>query len=38
MSFNFKKVAQDIAKGLVHLNPMTMKRYTPADLKALLVI
>jgi hypothetical protein len=36
MSFNFKKVAQDIAKGLMQLNPVTMKRYTPADLKALL--
>ena len=36
MSFNPKKVAHDIANGLVHLNPVTMKRYTPDNLKALL--
>ena len=36
MSFNPKKVAHDIATGLVHLNPVTLKRYTPDDLKALL--
>ena len=36
MSFNPKKVAHDIANGLVHLNPAIMKRYTPADLKSLL--
>jgi hypothetical protein len=36
MSFNPKKVAHDIANGLVHLNPMIMKRYTPDALEALL--
>ena len=36
MSFNPKKVAHDIANGLVHVNPATLKRYTPDDLKALL--
>ena len=35
-SFNSKKVASDIAKGAMHLNPVTMKRYTTDDLKALM--
>lgn len=35
-SFNPKKVAHDIANGLVHLNPVILKRYTPEALKALL--
>lgn len=36
MAFNPKKVAHDIAHGLVYLNPVTLKRYTPGDLKTLL--
>jgi hypothetical protein len=34
-SFNPKRVAQDIAKGAVYLNPVTMKRLTADDLKVL---
>ena len=36
MSFNPKKVAHDIANGLVQLNPVALKRYMPGDLKVLL--
>ena len=28
-----KKLAQDIAEGFVSLSPVTLKQYTPADLK-----
>ena len=35
-SFNPKKVAFDIADGLVCLNPTVIKRYTVDELKALL--
>ncbi len=35
-SFNPKKVAHDIANGLVHINPVILKRYTAGDLKVLL--
>jgi hypothetical protein len=35
-SLNPKKIAHDIAKGSVYLNPVTMKRYTTDDLKVLL--
>lgn len=36
MSFNPKKLALDIAKGLVSLNPVALKRYLLDDVKALL--
>jgi hypothetical protein len=36
VSFNPKKAAHDIANGLVHINPVILKRYTPDALKALL--
>ena len=35
-SFNPRKLAQDIANGLVSLNPSALKRYLTNDLKALL--
>ena len=35
-SFNPKRLAHDIAKGLVYLNPGTLKRYTAGDFKVLL--
>ena len=35
-SFNPKKVASDIADGLICLNPTVIKRYTEDELKALL--
>ena len=35
-SINPKKVAHDIANGLVHINPVILKRYTPDALKTLL--
>ncbi|MGK2905089.1 MAG: hypothetical protein ACSLFH_01920 [Desulfuromonadales bacterium] len=34
---NPKKMAQDIADGFVSLSPPVLKRYTPADLKVILV-
>ena len=34
-SFNPRKLAQDIANGLVSLNPVALKRYLPNDLKTL---
>ena len=33
---NPKKIAQDIADGFVSLSPLTLKRYSPADLKLIL--
>ena len=35
-SISPKMMAHDIAKGLVHINPMRLKKFRPADLKALL--
>ncbi len=35
-SFNPKMLAQDIAKGLVSLNPMRLKKYNAGDLKTIL--
>lgn len=35
-SFNPKMMAHDIAKGLVYLNPMRLKKFRPDDLKAIL--
>jgi hypothetical protein len=32
-----KKLAQDIAEGFVSLSPPSLKKYTPADLKIILV-
>lgn len=34
---NPKKIAQDIADGFVSLSPLVLKRYSPADLKVILV-
>ena len=34
-SFNPKILAQDIAKGVVYLNPSKLKKYKPEDLKAI---
>lgn len=36
MSFNPKKIALDIANGVMSLNPTILKRYLPDDLKTLL--
>jgi hypothetical protein len=33
---NPKKIALDIADGFVSLSPISLKRYTPADLKVIL--
>lgn len=35
-SFNAKKLAHDITKGLVNLNPTRLKKYRLPDIKALL--
>ena len=35
-SFNPKMMAHDIAKGLVYVNPVTLKKYSAQDLKAIL--
>jgi hypothetical protein len=35
-SFNPKMIALDVAKGLASLNPASLKKYSPGDLKALL--
>ena len=35
-SFNPKMLAHDIAKGLVYLNPMRLKKYKPNELKTIL--
>lgn len=37
ISGNPKKIAQDIAGGYQSLSPPTLKKYTPADLKVILV-
>ena len=34
---NPKKLAQDIAEGYFSLSPPTLKQYTPADLKTIIV-
>ena len=31
-----KKLAQDIAEGFLSLSPVSLKQYTPADLKVVL--
>lgn len=36
VSFNPKMLAQDVAKGLVYLNPHTLKKYRPEEFKAML--
>ena len=35
-AFNPKMIAHDVAKGLTSLNPASLKKYSPGDLKALL--
>jgi hypothetical protein len=35
-AFNPKMIAHDVAKGLASLNPASLKKYSPGDLKALL--
>ena len=35
-SFNPKMMAHDVAKGLVYVNPVTLKKYSAQDLKAIL--
>jgi hypothetical protein len=37
LSGNPKKLAQDIAGGYVSMSPPTLRRYTPADLKTIIV-
>ncbi len=37
-SFNPKMIAHDVARGLASLNPASLKKYSPGDLKALLTM
>ena len=36
LTFNPKMLSQDIAKGMVYLTPVSLKKYTPQDLKTML--
>ncbi len=37
LSGNPKKLAQDIASGYLSMSPPTLSRYTPADLKTIII-